>query len=81
MSWFVKQASSSAAITVCSCLEVPRSARNPSWLSYSIWCFSPYEDKIEVKELVNSLYIVLASAIGLWLGRINGSPFLYSNIV
>ena len=34
-----------------------------------------------MKELVKSLYIMLASAIGLWLGRIDGSPFLYSNTV
>ena len=77
----MKRASSSAAIIVCSCLEVPRFARKTSWLSCSIWCFPPYEDKIEVKELVKSLYTVLASAIGLWLGRIDGSPFLYSRTV
>jgi hypothetical protein len=34
-----------------------------------------------VRVLVNSLYIVLASAIGLWFGKLVGSPFLYSNIV
>ena len=31
--------------------------------------------------LVNNLYIVLASAIGLWFGRWCGLPFLYRSIV
>ena len=59
MSWLVKQASSSAAINVCNCLAVPRLAQKPSWLSCRIWYFSPYEDNIEVNELVKSLYMVI----------------------
>ena len=31
--------------------------------------------------LVKNLYMVLASAIGLWFVSRDGSPFLYSNIV
>ena len=41
MSCFVNLASSNAAISTWSCLEVPLSALNPSWLSCSIWCVSP----------------------------------------
>ena len=58
-------ASSSAAINSCSCLDVHLSALNPSWLSCKIWCLSPYVDKMDVSVLVNNLYIVFASAIGL----------------
>ena len=61
MNW----ASSSAAISVCICLDVHLSALNPSWLSCSIWCFSPYAESMDVRVLVKNLYIVLASAIGL----------------
>jgi hypothetical protein len=65
MSWFVNLASSSAAIRSWSCLDVPLSALNPSWLSCSIWYLSPYAERMEVNVLVYSLYMVLASAIGL----------------
>ena len=74
-------ASSKAAIRSCSCLDVLLSALNPSWLSCSIWYFSPYVDSISVSVLVKSLYIVFASAIGLWLDNCEGSPFLYKSIV
>ena len=69
-------ASSSAAINNCSCLDVHLSAQNPSWLSYKIWCLSPYADKMDVKVLVKNLYMVFANAIGLWFISRNGSPFL-----
>ena len=60
-------ASSSAAISSCSCscLDVHLSALNPFWLSCKIWCLSPYADKMDVSVLVKNLYIVFASAIGL----------------
>ena len=58
-------ASSSAAISSCSCLDVHLFALNPSWLSYKIWCLSPYADKMDVSVFVKKLYIVFASAIGL----------------
>ena len=57
------------------------SALNPSWLSCRIWCFSPYADSMNVRVLVKSLYIVFASAIGLWFGNCEGSPFLYRSMV
>ena len=66
MSWFVNLASSSVAIMSWSCLEVLLSARNPSWLSCRIWCFSPYADNMHIRVLVKNLYIVFARAIGLW---------------
>jgi hypothetical protein len=43
--------------------------------------FSSYIESIDVRVLVNSLYIVLASTIGLWFSKSVGSPFLYSIIV
>ena len=55
MSWFVNLASSSAAISSWSCLDMLLSALNPSWLSCSIWCFSPYIDSMNVRVLVKSL--------------------------
>ena len=58
-------ASSSAAISSCSCVDVHLSALNPSWLSCKIWCLSPYAHKMDVSELVKNLYIVFTSAIGL----------------
>ena len=69
-------ASSNAAINSYSCLNVHLSAPNPCWLSYKIWCLSPYVDKMDVSILVRNLYIVLASAIDLWLVNTDGSPFL-----
>jgi len=57
------------------------SALNPSWLSCKIWCCSPYDDKMSVKVLVKNVYIVFASAIGLWLESFEGSPFLYKSMV
>ena len=69
-------ASFSAAINNCSCLNVHLSTLNLSWLSCKIWCLSPYADKMDVSVLVKNLYIVFASAIGLWLVNIDGSPFL-----
>ena len=71
ISWFVNFASSSAAIRSWSCLDVLLSARNPSWLSCNIY----------VRVLVKSLYIVFASAIGLWFANFDGSPFLYNSMV
>ena len=68
ISWFVNLASSRAAMRICSCLDVLRSARKPSWLSCKIWCFSPYAERISVRVLVKSLYMVFASAMGRWLG-------------
>ena len=64
ISWFVNLASSGAAIMVCICLALLRSALKPSWLSCRMWWVSPYEDSIDVNVLVYSLYIVLAKAIG-----------------
>jgi hypothetical protein len=81
MSWFVNFASSSAAIRSWSCLDVLLSALKPFWLSYRIWYFSPYADSMYVKVLVNNLYIVFASAIGLWFVNFEGFLFLYNNIV
>jgi hypothetical protein len=52
MSWFVKRASSRAAINNWICLDVLRSALNPSWLSCNIWYLSPYVERIEVSVLV-----------------------------
>ena len=69
-------ASSSDAINSFSSLNVHLSVMNPSWLSCKIWCLSPYADKMDVNILVKNLYIVCASAIGLWLVNIDGSPFL-----
>ena len=66
ISCFVNLASSNVAISSWSCLEVLLSARNPSWLSCRIWCCSPYADSMNVRVLVKSLYMVFASAIGLW---------------
>ena len=62
-------------------MDVPLSALNSFWLSCSIWYLSPYAERIKVNVLVYSLYIVLASAIDLWLVNCDGSPFLYNNIV
>ena len=76
MSWFVNLASFSAAIRSWSCLDVFLSALNPSWLSCRIWCFSPYVDSMDVKVLVKNLYIVFASAIGLWFVNFERSHFL-----
>ena len=81
MSWLVSCASSSAAISSCNCLDVLLSALNPSWLSCRIWYFSPYANNIDVRVLVKSLYIMLASAIGRWFGSREGFPFLYSSIL
>ena len=67
--------SSSAAINDYSCLDVHLSALNPSWLSCKIWCLSPYANKMDVSVLVKNLYIVFASAIGLWLVNTDGSSF------
>ena len=52
ISWFVSLAFSSAPMSSWICLEVLRSALNPSWLSCNIWYFSPYVDRIEVSVLV-----------------------------
>jgi hypothetical protein len=41
MSYWVSFESSSAAISVCSCLDVHCSCLNPSWLFCRIWYFSP----------------------------------------
>ena len=76
-----KLASSSAAMRSWSCLDVFLSALNPPWLSCRIWCFSAYADSMDVRVIVNNLYIVFASAIGLWLVNFEGSCFLYSNMV
>ena len=40
-----------------------------------------YTDNIEVSVLVKSLYMILASAIGLWFINKDESPFLYNNII
>ena len=76
MSWFVNLASSNAAIRSWNCLEVLHSALNPSWLSYRIWCFSPYADNMNVRVLVKNLYMVFASVIGLWFGSFDGYFFI-----
>ena len=76
ISWFINFASSSAAIRSLSCLAVLLSALNPSWLSWRIWFVSPYADRIYVRVLVKKLYIMFASAIGLWFDSCDGSPFL-----
>ena len=76
MSWLVSWASSNVAISVCICLEVHLSTLNSSWLSSSIWNFSPYDESIDVRVLVKTLYRVFASVIGLWLDSKDGSPFL-----
>ena len=81
MSWFVNLAFSSATMRSCSCLDVLLSALNPSWMSCRIWCSSPYDDNINVRVFVKNLYIVFASAIGLWLVSFEGSPFLYKRMV
>jgi hypothetical protein len=65
MTWFVSLAFSNVAISVCIYLVVLLSCRNPSWLLYSIWCCSMYVDNMDVRVLVNNLYIVFASAIDL----------------
>ena len=65
MSCFVYLASSSVAMRSWSCLAMFLLARNPSWLSCRIWCFSPYVDNMDVSVLVKNLYIVFARAIGL----------------
>ena len=75
MSWFVNLASSSAAIMVCVCLAVFCSALKPSWFLCRMWWVSPYDDSMDVNVLVYNLYIVLASAIGLWFVRIYGCLF------
>ena len=69
-------ASSSVEMMVCNYLDVHFSALNPSWLSCQVWCLSPYVEKMLVSKLVNSLYIMLARAIGLWLVRQYGLPIL-----
>ena len=81
MSWFVNFASSSVAMRSWSCLDVFLSALNPSWLSCRIWCFSPYIDNMNIRILVKNLYIVFASAIGIWFDSFEGSPFLYRSII
>ena len=65
----VSLAYSNATMRICRCRAVHHSARKPSWLSCRIWYFSSYVDNIFISVLVNSLEIVLASAIGLWLVR------------
>ena len=75
MSCCVSLASSRADIMVCICLLVHCSCLKSSWLQCSIWCFSPYAASKVVNVLVNSLYMVFARAIGLWLDSIVGSPF------
>jgi hypothetical protein len=81
MSWFVSLASSSAAISICICLVVLLSCQNPSWLLCSIWCCSPYVDKMDVRVLINNLYIVFASTIGLWFASSIGFPFKNNRMV
>ena len=81
MSWFVNLASSRVAIRSCSCLDVLLFALNPFWLLCNIWCSSPYADNMCVRVLVKNLYIVFASAIGLWFDSCEGSPFLYKSMV
>ena len=75
MSCFMNCASSSAAINSFICLDVHLFVLNPSWLSCKIWCLSSYDDKMDVSVLMKNLYIVFASAIGLWLVDTDGSPF------
>ena len=53
--WFVNLASSRAATSSWSCLDVLLFALNPSWLSCSIWCLSLYADSINLRVLVNNL--------------------------
>ena len=36
---------------------------------------------MNVRVLVKNLYIVFASAIGLWFDSFEGSPFLYKSMV
>ena len=55
-----------------SCIFVKTGAK-PQF-SYS--GLSPYADNMSVSILVKNLYIVFASAIGLWFVRRDGSPFL-----
>jgi hypothetical protein len=66
MSCLVNFASSSVTMRIWSCLAVLLSAQKPSWLSCRIRCFSPYAESMNVRVLVNNLYIVFARAIGLW---------------
>ena len=75
MSWFVNLVSSSAATRSWSCLDVFLSALNSFWLSCRIWCFSSYAESMDVRVLVKNLYIVFASAIGLWFVSFEGSHF------
>lgn len=49
----------------------------PCLLSCRTRCHSPYVEIVVVILLMNSLYIMLAKAIGLWLVSWYGLPFLY----
>ena len=77
----VNCASSSATIDSCNTLDVHHSALKASWLSCRIWCLSPHANSMNVSMRVKNLYIVFASAIGLWFVNIDGSPFFLSSIV
>ena len=76
MSWFVSLTSSNVAMRSWSCLDVLLSTLNPSWHSCRIWCSSLYADNMRVRVLVKNLYIVFASAIGLWFVSCEGSFFV-----
>ena len=56
-------------------------ARNPSWLSCWIWCFSPYAENINFRVLVKNLYIAFARATSLCFVSCEGFPFLYDSMV
>ena len=57
------------------------SALKLSQLSCKSWCLSPCADSMSVSVLVKKLYIVFASAMGLWFVSKDGLPFLLSSIV
>lgn len=77
MIWFINLASSGAAIISWIWQKVHLSTLSPSRLLCNIWCLSPRVDRMVVKVLVYSLYVVLAKAIGLWFVYYVGSVFLY----
>lgn len=77
MSFLINHTSSKVAMIVWICLVVLISCLDPSWLLYRIWLCPPYVDIMDVNVLVNSLYFVFASAIGLWFSKFYWVIFLY----
>ena len=57
------------------CLYMHLSALNPSRLLCKIWYLSLYGDIRDVIVLIKFLYIVFASATGLWFDNRDGSLF------